>query len=430
MFIFFLHIEYAKYNTVKKTLIFCILKKKEEGDMMSKDTEKLLQQQNEEIQKLKKELKQATQPSSIFSVLKTAITRSVHDFFVREDKMKNMDAKIKKLEKALEEKEDKLNQTTVELYAAITLGEQCEAPEATERESNEQYPGETINLDNKNSHCQQEQTITFPQTQEGAIRQYFGDINISDLAQRLNPSNSDTSIKQQVNNQKQIKKCSTPLTIANTENNENKNNPVNLKSKLQNPQETIKTEHKNSPKANKSTQQPVAKNNHKKNKAETQDISRNSTKKGSQPKKVNINKTEAQLESSNQEHKNNTIHTHHESESTNQIRKNVETSDNQHSSLQISKDDFSTLTDNITPELISDTKHINIANPLNIHQTDNNNTNEVNVSDSNSGLGIVEEPYTPSESDTPDIIDPWQNGLFDKAENNIFNDDWDDSDVT
>lgn len=63
--------------------------------MMPENKDELLKKQNEEIQKLKKELKQASKPSSMFSVLKNTVKRNVHDFFIREDRMKNMDSKIK-----------------------------------------------------------------------------------------------------------------------------------------------------------------------------------------------------------------------------------------------------------------------------------------------------------------------------------------------
>ena len=59
------------------------------------DKDQLLKQQREEIEKLKKELQDASKPSSMFSVFKNTMKRNVHDFFIREDKMKTMDSKIK-----------------------------------------------------------------------------------------------------------------------------------------------------------------------------------------------------------------------------------------------------------------------------------------------------------------------------------------------
>ena len=57
------------------------------------DKDQLLKQQREEIEKLKKELQDASKPSSMFSVFKNTMKRNVHDFFIREDKMKTMDSK-------------------------------------------------------------------------------------------------------------------------------------------------------------------------------------------------------------------------------------------------------------------------------------------------------------------------------------------------
>ena len=57
---------------------------------MPDNKDELLKQQNEEIQKLKKELKAATKPSSMLSVLKSTVRRNVHDFFIREDKIKSV----------------------------------------------------------------------------------------------------------------------------------------------------------------------------------------------------------------------------------------------------------------------------------------------------------------------------------------------------
>ena len=70
---------------------------------MPDNKDELLKQQNEEIQKLKKELKAATKPSSMLSVLKSAVRRNVHDFFIREDKIKSVQEENKKLKKELEE---------------------------------------------------------------------------------------------------------------------------------------------------------------------------------------------------------------------------------------------------------------------------------------------------------------------------------------
>ena len=94
-----------------------------EGENMPDNKDELLKKQNEEIQKLKKELKAAAKPSSMFSVLKNTVKRNVHDFFIREDKMKTMDSKIKDLEKELAKKEEELNKTSAELFAVVNLGQ-------------------------------------------------------------------------------------------------------------------------------------------------------------------------------------------------------------------------------------------------------------------------------------------------------------------
>lgn len=82
------------------------------------DKDQLLKQQREEIEKLKKELQDASKPSSMFSVFKNTMKRNVHDFFIREDKMKTMDSKIKDLEADLAKKEEELSRTSAELFAA------------------------------------------------------------------------------------------------------------------------------------------------------------------------------------------------------------------------------------------------------------------------------------------------------------------------
>ena len=88
------------------------------------DKDQLLKQQREEIEKLKKELQDASKPSSMFSVFKNTMKRNVHDFFIREDKMKTMDSKIKDLEAELAKKEEELSRTSAELFAAnLTNGD-------------------------------------------------------------------------------------------------------------------------------------------------------------------------------------------------------------------------------------------------------------------------------------------------------------------
>lgn len=151
---------------------------------MSEDKDELLKQQNEEIQKLKKELKSATKPSSMLSVLKNSIKRNVHDFFVREDRMKTMDSKIKKLEKELEQKEDELNKTSAELFAAVNLGQSETEPETSPSSDTEKVD---------DADCRTETAPVFPQTAEEAIKEYFGPINLAELARHYYPDANQVS---------------------------------------------------------------------------------------------------------------------------------------------------------------------------------------------------------------------------------------------
>ena len=88
---------------------------------MPDNKDELLKQQNEEIQKLKKELKAATKPSSMLSVLKSAVRRNVHDFFIREDKIKSVQEENKKLKKELEETKEERDKTSAQLFAATAV---------------------------------------------------------------------------------------------------------------------------------------------------------------------------------------------------------------------------------------------------------------------------------------------------------------------
>ena len=128
---------------------------------MPDNKDELLKKQNEEIQKLKKELKAAAKPSSMFSVLKNTVKRNVHDFFIREDKMKTMDSKIKDLEKELAKKEEELNKTSAELFAVVNLGQNNSTESALQSDiTNGDDISEKPHKDNK------EDTLLFPQTAE------------------------------------------------------------------------------------------------------------------------------------------------------------------------------------------------------------------------------------------------------------------------
>lgn len=150
--------------------------------MMPENKDELLKKQNEEIQKLKKELKQASKPSSMFSVLKNTVKRNVHDFFIREDRMKNMDSKIKNLEKELAKKEEELNKTSAELFAAVNLGESDTTSDRSDENSGD-------NPESEPDSPTQDGPV-FPQTAEDAVKEYFGPIDLAQLARYYYPETS------------------------------------------------------------------------------------------------------------------------------------------------------------------------------------------------------------------------------------------------
>lgn len=149
---------------------------------MPENKDELLKKQNEEIQKLKKELKQASKPSSMFSVLKNTVKRNVHDFFIREDRMKNMDSKIKNLEKELAKKEEELNKTSAELFAAVNLGESDTTSDRSSENSED-------NTESGPGSPAQDGPV-FPQTAEDAVKEYFGPIDLAQLARYYYPEDS------------------------------------------------------------------------------------------------------------------------------------------------------------------------------------------------------------------------------------------------
>lgn len=149
---------------------------------MPENKDELLKKQNEEIQKLKKELKQASKPSSMFLVLKNTVKRNVHDFFIREDRMKNMDSKIKNLEKELAKKEEELNKTSAELFAAVNLGESDTTSDRSDENSGD-------NPESEPDSPTQDGPV-FPQTAEDAVKEYFGPIDLAQLARYYYPETS------------------------------------------------------------------------------------------------------------------------------------------------------------------------------------------------------------------------------------------------
>lgn len=142
---------------------------------MPDNKDELLKQQNEEIQKLKKELKAATKPSSMLSVLKSTVRRNVHDFFIREDKIKSVQEENKKLKKELEETKEERDKTSAQLFAAINLGSDNQEQTSFEEGG---APGDTCDAP------------VFPQTAEEAVREYFGPVDLAALARQVYPGQS------------------------------------------------------------------------------------------------------------------------------------------------------------------------------------------------------------------------------------------------
>ena len=139
---------------------------------MPEDKDLLLKQQ-EEINHLKKELKKASKPSSMLSVLKNSLKQSVHDFFVREDKMKHMAEQIKTLEKKLEESNEENDKKAAELIAVTAF------------QSDDDSSPNDSDIPN------------FPQTKEDAVREYFSGIDLQTLAMQLH---QNTAIKTDIPN--------------------------------------------------------------------------------------------------------------------------------------------------------------------------------------------------------------------------------------
>lgn len=176
---------------------------------MPENKDELLKKQNEEIQKLKKELKQASKPSSMFSVLKNTVKRNVHDFFIREDRMKNMDSKIKNLEKELAKKEEELNKTSAELFAAVNLGESDTA-------SNRSGENSEDNPESEPDSPTQDGPV-FPQTAEDAVKEYFGPIDLAQLARYYYPEDSKSKTPEgleKLDEEPNVKKEGQPAQIS------------------------------------------------------------------------------------------------------------------------------------------------------------------------------------------------------------------------
>lgn len=129
---------------------------------MSEKTDDLLRQKQEEIEQLKKELRDASRPSALFSTLKKSVKRGVHEFFNREDKVKSLGARVKQLEKELEEANEENAQKEVILMAASHGG--------TWDKKKEDGDGAVENL-----------MGDLPQGAEEALKKYFAPCDVGTL---------------------------------------------------------------------------------------------------------------------------------------------------------------------------------------------------------------------------------------------------------
>ena len=96
--------------------------------------------------------------------------------------MKNMDSKIKNLEKELAKKEEELNKTSAELFAAVNLGESDTTSDRSDENSGD-------NPESEPDSPTQDGPV-FPQTAEDAVKEYFGPIDLAQLARYYYPETS------------------------------------------------------------------------------------------------------------------------------------------------------------------------------------------------------------------------------------------------
>lgn len=121
------------------------------------DKDTLLKQQQEEIQNLKKELKEASRPSALLSVLKKSIKRNIREFFDREEKMKGMESEMRKLRQKLEAVNEEKDMQAAIIYAAEHI-----------RES-----------DHSEDHSDDDSCDGLPRTREDALKRFFGPCDVS-----------------------------------------------------------------------------------------------------------------------------------------------------------------------------------------------------------------------------------------------------------
>lgn len=132
----------------------------------------IIKQLSEENAALRKEIKKATKTSELLGVFKRAVKRNLHEFFVREDKIKNILQENQRLQKELEKKEDELNR---EKAANIFL--------ATENEMQKDNKVADTPTCNYNSADADESLL--PQNKEEAINKYFSSINLTETIKNM-----------------------------------------------------------------------------------------------------------------------------------------------------------------------------------------------------------------------------------------------------
>lgn len=129
--------------------------------MSDKNKDELLKQQQEEINKLKKELREATRPSSLISVVKNSFKRNMREIIDREEKIKRLNSEIMKLEKELEKAKEEND-----INDAINFAEQ------------------DLNSQDENLTEEEIEELNLPRTKEEAIKKFFKPIDFEDFAKK------------------------------------------------------------------------------------------------------------------------------------------------------------------------------------------------------------------------------------------------------
>lgn len=120
-----------------------------------------------------------------------------------------MDSKIKNLEKELAKKEEELNKTSAELFAAVNLGESDTA-------SNRSGENSEDNPESEPDSPTQDGPV-FPQTAEDAVKEYFGPIDLAQLARYYYPEDSKSKTPEgleKLDEEPNVKKEGQPAQIS------------------------------------------------------------------------------------------------------------------------------------------------------------------------------------------------------------------------